>query len=175
MGVRPKNVFIFLLFIFLSLQLTIPANNEIEYLNNQENESADFQSGAGGIKGVVLDEKSKALFSANIILVGTTFGAATNFEGKFRIDHIPTGIYKVQVSYVGYTKEIVEIEIVENRIVQLDFMIKPESFSVGGIIVTAKEDLLPRDIATKTEISSGEIEHYQATNLGDVLDLVPGV
>ena len=174
-GVRPKNVLIFLLFIFLSLQKTTPANNEIEYLNNQEKESADLQSGTGGIKGVVLDEKSKALFSANIILIGTTFGVATSFEGKFKIDHIPTGIYKVQVSYVGYTKEILEVEIVENRIVQINFNMKPESFSVGGIIVTGKEDLLPRDIATKTEISSGEIEHYQATNLGDVLDLVPGV
>jgi len=173
--VRLGKFSIFFLLLFLSLQHSNQAYNKIKHLNNQDEGSNSINSGTGGIKGVVLDEKGIALFSANVIIVSTNFGAATTFEGKFRIDNIPTGKYKVQVSYVGYTKEIIEIEIIEDRFVQLDFNIKPESFSVGGITVTAKEDLLPRDIATKTDISSGEIEHYQATNLGDVLDLVPGV
>jgi hypothetical protein len=168
----------FLIFFFFSilplLQVSF-AKTWIEYPNNPNQNLELFSQNNGGVKGAVLDENGDALFSANIILLGTNFGAATNFEGKFRIDNIPSGKYKVQISYVGYTKKNVEIEIVENRFIQLNINLKPESFNVGGITVTAKEDLLPRNIATKTDISSGEIEHYQATNLGDVLDLVPGV
>ncbi len=134
-----------------------------------------FYGNTGGIKGVIVDEHGKPLFSANVILLGTTYGAATNFKGEYRLANIPPGNYKLKVSYVGYKKIVKNIEIIANRFFKLDFKLEPEVFQVGGITVTAKEDLLPTQTATKTDISSGEIEHYQATNLGDVLDLVPGV
>ena len=145
---------VLLLFVFASQLLTAQSNT---------------------VKGTVTDENGKYLFSANVILIGTELGASTTFEGNYRIDNIPAGKYKIQISYVGYTKQIFDVEIFENRFIEIDCHLKPESFKVGGITVTAKENLLPRDIATKTDINSGEIEHYQATNLGDVLDLVPGV
>jgi CarboxypepD_reg-like domain/TonB-dependent Receptor Plug Domain len=129
----------------------------------------------GGIKGVIFDEKNNTLFSANVIVIGTDIGTTTNFEGKFRIENIPVGKYKIQVTFVGYSKATLDIEITENRFLQVNLILKPESFMVGGITVTAKEDLIPRDVATRTDINSGEIEHYQATNLGDILDLVPGI
>lgn len=169
-----KHLIFLILFLF-SFQHINLAYNEIVYPISFEQQSEKQQETKGGIKGVVLDENGKPLFSANIILLGTNFGAATNFEGKYRINNIPIGKYKVQVSYVGYTKKVTEVEVVKNRFLQVDFNLKPETFQVGGITVTGKENLLPRDVATKTDISSGEIEHYQATNLGDVLDLVPGV
>jgi len=169
-----KGLILFFFFLLLIPQVS-PAENETHYPEKIIPNNSDSQNDTGGIKGIVLDETGKPLFSANIILIGTSFGAATSFQGKYRIGNIPTGKYQVQASYVGYTKKIIEIEIIKKRFIQLNFNLKPESFNVGGITVTAKEDLLPRDIATKTEINSGEIEHYQATNLGDVLDLVPGV
>ncbi len=169
-----KKIVIFLFFFLGCFQQISSSNNTTNYpFNDQVN--FDSQDANGGIKGKVLDENGKALFSTNIILIGTNHGAATCFQGKFRIGNIPVGKYKIQASYVGYTKKIIEVEIIDNRFIQLEINLKPESFSVGGITVTAKEDLIPRDIATKTDISSGEIEHYQATNLGDVLDLVPGI
>ena len=170
-----ENIGILLFLIFGVFQQPGYSKNQIEHPIKNNSNYTSSQEASGGIKGLVVDEKGIPLFSANVIIIGTTFGAATNFEGKYRIGYIPSGKYKLQVSYVGYTKKIVQIEIVENRFIETNFNLKPESFSVGGITVTAKEDLLPRDIATKTDISSGEIEHYQATNLGDVLDLVPGI
>ncbi len=170
-----EKVILVLFFIFGVFQQPSYSKNQTDYPIKNKSNLTDAKEGSGGVKGVVLDENGIALFSANIILIGTTYGAATSFEGKYRIDNIPVGKYKLKISYVGYTKKIIDIEIVEKRFIETNFNLKPESFSVGGITVTAKEDLLPRNIATKTDISSGEIEHYQATNLGDVLDLVPGV
>ena len=157
---------------FITSTIVLPQNYLIYHPTKFQNFGKNKY---GGIKGIVYDENRKALFSANIILKGTNFGTSTSFKGEYKIVNIPVGKYKVQASYVGYTKKIVDIEIIENRFIELDFNLKPESFNVGGIIVTGKDDLLPRDIATKTDINSGEIEHFQATNLGDVLDLVPGV
>jgi hypothetical protein len=167
-----NRLFILILVYVFSHITTYPIDKQTLSPFNNPNENMEK---VGGIKGIVYDENHKVLFSANIIIIGTNLGVATCFQGKYRIDNIPVGKYKVQASYVGYTKKILEIEIIENRFIELDFNLKPESFNVGGITVTAKDDLLPRDIATKTDINSGEIEHFQATNLGDVLDLVPGV
>ena len=38
----------------------------------------------------------------NIILTGTNFGAATDFDGKYSIDGIPAGEYNIQISFIGY-------------------------------------------------------------------------
>jgi outer membrane receptor protein involved in Fe transport len=47
---------------------------------------------------------------------------------------------------------------------------------IGGIEVEAAgRDILPEEIATTRKIDAGEIDHLQASNLGDVLTLVPGV
>lgn len=168
-----KKLFIFLLAFIPVLQQASPVDKPI--IHPISNNSQTNIEPTGGVKGIVLDENGKALFSANVILIGTNHGAATCFLGKFRIGNILVGKYKLQVSYVGYTTKNIDIKIIENRFIQINVNLKPASFNVGGITVTAKENLLPRDVATKTDINSGEIEHYQATNLGDVLDLVPGV
>lgn len=171
-----KKISLILFFIFL-IPFTASHSNFKQTNHRIPNNyhSIDSLDQTGGIKGVIIDEKNNALFSANVILLGTEIGTTTNFEGKFRIENIPVGKYKIQVTFVGYSKTILDLEITENRFLQVDLIMKPESFMVGGITVTAKEDLVPRDVATRTDINSGEIEHYQATNLGDVLDLVPGI
>ncbi len=134
-----------------------------------------YANNLGGIKGKIVDENNTPLIGANVILLGTNYGTASDFTGQYRIANIPTGTYKIKFSFVGYKNKVEKITIIKNRVLQLNIKLNPESFQVGGITVTAKEDLLPTDNETKTKIDASEIEHYQATNLGDVLDLVPGI
>ncbi|HDQ00644.1 MAG TPA: hypothetical protein ENN22_15875 [bacterium] len=48
-------------------------------------------------------------------------------------------------------------------------------FEIGGIKVEAERDLLPKEYTATTRISSGEIENLQASSLGDVLEMIPGL
>ena len=48
-------------------------------------------------------------------------------------------------------------------------------FEIGGIQVEAERELMPRDYAATTRISSGEVENLQASSLGDVLEMIPGL
>ncbi len=132
-------------------------------------------SATGGIKGKVVDEKGKPLIAANVIIKGTNKGASTDYEGRFVIRGLSAGTYQVKVSYVGYKSITKPVKVIAGKLIFIEFRLVPESFKIGGIVVTAKEDLLPTDVESKTNISSGEIEHFQATSLKDVLDLVPGV
>ncbi len=160
---KSRISYINLLFIFLILLIAQPTFSQSK------------KTQTGKIKGTITDIKNEPLLGVNVILLGTSLGAATNQEGKYVIKNIPTGEYKIKASFVGYNPEIKKIKIYAGKTVEVNFQLKEKSFNIGGITVTAKADLIPRDAESKTEISSAEIEHYQATNIGDVLDLVPGI
>ena len=57
----------------------------------------------GKIKGKVTDLKSgESLIGANVIVVGTSIGAATDVKGDYVILNLNPGTYTVKASYVGY-------------------------------------------------------------------------
>ncbi len=129
----------------------------------------------GKVSGIITDENNKPLMGVNVIILGTSYGAATNHLGKYLIKNVPVGEYKIKASFVGFEPKVKKVKVYAGKKVEIDFKLKEKSFNIGGITVTAESDLIPQDVETKTEISAAEIEHYQATNIGDVLDLVPGV
>ena len=56
-----------------------------------------------GIRGRILDkETDEPLTGANVSLVGTNRGAATNLEGFFELRGIESSEYSLEFSYVGY-------------------------------------------------------------------------
>jgi hypothetical protein len=61
------------------------------------------QERSGTLRGTVLDVDTKSpLVGANVFIVGTTRGAATNEIGVFVIKDIPVASYTIKVSYIGY-------------------------------------------------------------------------
>ncbi|MCX7797638.1 MAG: TonB-dependent receptor [Melioribacter sp.] len=78
------------------------------------------QTNTGEIKGTVLEANSKLpLPFANVVLVGTNFGAATDENGNFIIQNVPVGIYQIRASVIGYTPSI-----------QNDIMVKPGKVTI---------------------------------------------
>ncbi|MGE5500236.1 MAG: TonB-dependent receptor, partial [Syntrophothermus sp.] len=130
---------------------------------------------SGSVKGTVRDEKNEVLYAASVVVEGTTLGAATGINGDYAIHNVKPGAYRVKASYMGYVPLEKRVIVEEGKTVNVDFVLKPTSFQIGGIEVVGVTDLLPTDVATKTSINSGEIEHFQASSVKDVLALVPGV
>jgi CarboxypepD_reg-like domain/TonB dependent receptor-like, beta-barrel/TonB-dependent Receptor Plug Domain len=132
-------------------------------------------SRTGGIKGQVHDESSgDPLINANVIILENKYGCAANDNGEYKINNLSPGIYTVKVSYLGYNKASERVEVKAGRTTELDFNLTLESFMIGNIEVIANNEFIPLEPETKTKISSGEIEHMQASSLGDVLELSPG-
>jgi len=129
----------------------------------------------GSVKGVIWDEKGETLPGANVVVLETGAGCTSNAEGRYYIKNLKPGKYKLKVTFISCESTEQEILILEGKIVELDFILKSTSFQIGGIEVIGNSELIPTDVATKTIINSGEIEHYQASSIKDVLDLVPGV
>lgn len=57
----------------------------------------------GSIKGIVTDlDNGDPLIGANIIIDGTTMGAATDTEGAYLISNVPAGEHLLKITYIGY-------------------------------------------------------------------------
>ncbi len=68
----------------------------------------------GSISGKVLDSKTKeAVIGANIVIQGTTTGAATDINGDFLIPSVAEGTYTLQVSSVTYKTHTIPNVMVE--------------------------------------------------------------
>ena len=57
------------------------------------------------IQGYVFNEAGEPLEGANVIVLGTGFGAAADTRGQFKIENLFAGNYTLQASYLGYRTE----------------------------------------------------------------------
>ena len=62
----------------------------------------------GKISGKVLDKNNEPLIGCNIIIRGTSLGAATNLEGEYFIINVPPGSYDISASMIGYGTVTIE-------------------------------------------------------------------
>ena len=144
------------------------------------------------IQGYVRNYEGNAPIIEALVAVESQKGAKysaqtmTDRDGFFIIKDIPEGVYKIagmkdcfhsnslfDFSVSAEGKYEVKIRLIENLDKNSDMSY---CFMIGGIEVKAMgRDIVPEEIATTRKIDSGEIDHLQASNLGDVLTLVPGV
>ncbi len=136
----------------------------------------------GRLVGKVTDNISgKPIEKAIVALQGTTVSTMTDKNGKFQFDLDP-GKYSITIfKDEYYSTNYLDIEVEAGKITTYGCECVPGDptqnlfFSIAGINVLDKRELLPEQIETTYEISGAEIEHNLSTNLGDVLELVPGV
>ncbi|TKG94287.1 hypothetical protein EYV94_13465 [Puteibacter caeruleilacunae] len=63
------------------------------------------------IRGMVVDSKGNPLKGASVILTGTTKGAVTDADGKWKIEIDPGNVFAFTASYVGYKTVSNQLEI----------------------------------------------------------------
>ncbi|MGD1047362.1 MAG: carboxypeptidase regulatory-like domain-containing protein [Candidatus Krumholzibacteriaceae bacterium] len=143
---------------------------------------AAFAESDGILKGRVYDyQTSKPVPEAVIAVQGTTKTVTADKNGVFQIE-LPAGKYGISIlkdEYYNTCYQDVEIEPAKITTYRCELVPgDPKQqffFAIGGITVVDKKNILPEKIETTHQISSADIEHYLSTNLGDIMDLVPGV
>jgi len=112
----------------------------------------------GKIAGTVKDaESGEGLPGANVVLEGTTMGAASNIDGDYFIINIPPGEYAVRVTMMGYAPVVVENVVVRiDRTTTVDLELKAQVLDVGGeVTVTAEREVVRMDVSfTQTNLSA---------------------
>lgn len=140
----------------------------------------------GTIGGIIRDAKtSEPIIGANVVIQGTTVGAATDIEGKFQIANIKPGTYAIVVSFVTYkTQTLTDVVVEGGKITSLEVPLPEEVSELSEIVVTAKREIntdanLLRSIREAklvvSGISSEQIVRLPDRDAAQVMQRVPGV
>lgn len=94
----------------------------------------------GSIGGKIVDESTgEPIIGANIILLNTNFGAASDIDGNYLITNVEPGEYELLISYISYAKmKISNVKVVEGQKTIINAALKPEAINVEEVVVTGK-------------------------------------
>jgi outer membrane receptor protein involved in Fe transport len=114
----------------------------------------------GKIAGTVTDKESgEALPGVNVMIVGTTVGAATNIHGEFFIINVPPGAYTLRATLIGYGPvETKNVQVSVDLTTPIDFKLSTKTIEMGTITVEASKPLIEKDLtASRTTISPTQL------------------
>lgn len=132
----------------------------------------------GKIAGRIIDAETKEpLPGVNVVLEGTTLGAATDANGYYVITNIPPGTYTVIVSAVGYRKITVKnVKVSADLTTTLNFEMESEAIGLPPVVVEAERPLVRADLTSSQAVVDAEqIRELPVENFQRVLTLQAGV
>lgn len=137
-----------------------------------------FAATTGKIIGQVTDKDTgEPLPGANVIVEGTSRGAATNVDGGFIILNVPPGIYTVASTFIGYeTVKIANIRVSVDLTTEVNFQLPTEAIEVESISITAERPLVNKNSTNETHIMTAEdIENMPVRSYAGVVATAAGV
>jgi len=133
----------------------------------------------GKIAGKVTDAESGApLPGANILIEGTTLGAAANTQGEFIILNVPPGTYTLKATMMGYgAMKVSGVRVMIDLTSTVNFQLKPSVLDMGEeVTVVAERPLIRKDItSSRAIVGTEEIKEMPVENFFQVLELQAGV
>jgi len=119
------------------------------------------------ISGLVTDSQSGEVLSyANIRVLNTTLGTASNINGSYEIK-LPPGHYSLIASYIGYYSDTIDVELNDN-LTEINFSLIKTEILLSEILITPGEnpalEIIRKAIENKKErksrLNSYEFEAY---------------
>lgn len=102
----------------------------------------------GIIRGIVMDgEMGEPLFSATVVVKGTTNGSITDLDGNFEIT-VESGTVALELSYIGYKTITIEgVEVKPNDVTVLNNIVLNEDSEMGIEVVVTAEAIESNEVA----------------------------
>lgn len=137
-----------------------------------------FAGTTGKLTGKVTDKKTgEPLPFVNVVIEGTSLGAATDLDGKYTILNVSPGKYNVKFQYVGYQTVVVQnVQISIDLTTTQDAALEETAVEMQAIVVEGKAEKIQKDItSSQARVTSEEIKNLPVAELSDVLQLQAGV
>ena len=138
----------------------------------------------GSIVGQVTDARSEQpLPGANVVIDGTSRGAATDADGDYRLSGLAPGTYALRISYIGYEEQTATVKVVAGAAVRQDVGLAPASVVGEEVVVLgiraqgqAKALSQQKNAANITNVvAADQIGRFPDASAPDALQRVPGV
>ncbi len=133
----------------------------------------------GVIAGTVREATTReALPGVNLIVEGTSIGAASDIDGRFLIRGVPPGNYRVRASLIGYlTSMSAVLRVNAGDTTRLSFQLRESAIDVPEVVVTASkkaQSFLETPVSLSV-VNARQIEQQNFVSLDRLLEFAPGV
>ena len=135
----------------------------------------------GTIRGFVHDKgNGEPIIFTNVILKGTTLGAATDVNGYYSITKVPPGTHTLMVTYLGYDTLYKEVTVARDQIITEKLFIRKSAIQIREFEVSgAKQEAQDHVRMGVTKLTPRQIERMPAVggeaDLAQYIQVVPGV
>jgi len=141
---------------------------------------ASFAQTTGTVIGKIIDnETGEAVTGANVVVKGTTIGAASDLEGEFKITGVPTGNQTFEVSFISYERMTIEKNVAPAQDQVTDFgtiKLKIAALGMQEVQVIASIGIDRETPVAMSNIKAEEIETTMGNQeFPEVLESTPGV
>ena len=138
-----------------------------------------YAQSTGKIMGKVIDATlNEGIPFANVMIDGTTLGAASDADGNYVILNIPPGKYNVTASYIGTQKVTVKgVSVNVGFTTSLNIKLSPGEVTLDAVVVQGERNPLIRQDLTNpiVAITSETLDILPVDNISDVIKLQAGV
>ncbi len=139
--------------------------------------------GKGTIRGTVTDSlTAEPLVGANVFLLGTALGNATDLEGQYKIEEIFPGKYYLRISYIGYRTKDIAVTVEDGKTVQVDGKLVFDVIKGATVVVTGQAfgqaAAINQQITSETIvniISEEKIQELPDANAAESIGRLPGI
>lgn len=139
----------------------------------------------GIIRGTIIDENGRPLFSGNAVVKGTTKGTTTDFDGKYELS-VASGEYNVEFSFIGYqTITATGVRVNSGEVTALGTVkLEPSNAQLEMVTITAEAvknteaamlTLKKKSVNVMDGISSQTFKRIGDGNAAAAVTRVPGV
>ena len=127
----------------------------------------------GKITGRVYDKSTGVpLPGVNVIIMGTTMGAASNLRGEYFIINVPVSTHTLTASMMGYSPlEVQNVQVSADLTTTIDFPLEETQLDiVKEVVVVAERPIVERDVTSSSRLISGaDIDKMPVTTFTDVV------
>ncbi len=135
------------------------------------------------ISGQVTDAATgEPLPGANVLIKGTSIGAATNVEGEYSIPRVPPGNFTLLVKYIGYQDKSETINIISGRNLEKDFALEFVTIEGEMVEITAQAEgqiaAINQQLSARTitnVVASDRIKEIPDDNAAESVGRLPGI
>lgn len=135
----------------------------------------------GTIRGFVYDKGTgEPVIFTNVILKGTTTGAATDVNGYYSITRVPAGTHTLMVTYLGYDTLYKEVTVARDQIITEKLFLQKSAIQMREFEVRGEKQEAQNQVTMSvTKLTPRQIERMPAVggeaDLAQYLQVVPGV
>ena len=130
------------------------------------------------LSGKITDAATgESLIGANVQIVGTYKGTATDIDGNYVINNIKPGDYQIKFQFIGYeTKLFNGITLKPGQNLELNVTLKEQTESLNEVTVVGRKNQVNLELAaSEVNIKQEDIAEMNVRDVQEVLEMQAGV